>query len=112
MQTKEEIITSHPFLRVWIENTDDSPIRCMNEDHALWAMDEYAAQCVQEKCTLPVVSNSYCGEEGEQNMKAELKEIMHACGDEFDFLRLINEAKEELREEGFDRDQESRMNGV
>ena len=55
---------------------------------------------------------TYCGDEGEANMKAELKEIMHACGDEFDFLRMINEAKEELREAAFDLDQESRMNGV
>jgi hypothetical protein len=58
------------------------------------------------------VSNSYCGEQGEENMKADIKEIMHAAGDKFVFLRLCNEAKEELDEAAFDLDQESRMNGV
>ena len=42
MKTKQEILNSHPFLQTWIENPDDSVIRCCNEEQVLWAMDEYA----------------------------------------------------------------------
>ena len=55
---------------------------------------------------------SYCGEQGEENIKSEIKEIMHACGDSNEFTRLCNEAQSELDEDAFDLDQESRMNGV
>jgi hypothetical protein len=65
-----------------------------------------------KNCFIPDVSNSYCGEQGNDNMKADIKEIMHAVGDKFDFIRLCNEAQEELDEAAFDLDQESRMNGV
>ena len=58
------------------------------------------------------ITKSYCGKKGEDNMKADIKEIMFACGDKFEFLRLVKEAKEELDEAAFDLDQESRMNGV
>jgi len=70
------------------------------------------ADTEESNCTIFDVSNSYCGEQGEENMKADIKEIMHAVGDKFDFLRLCNEAQEELYEAAFDLDQESRMNGV
>ena len=78
-----------------------------HEDYKL-LLDKYDKLAL----TIPVVSNSYCGEQGNDNMKADIKEIMHACGDKFDFIRLCNEAQEELNEAAFDLDQESRMNGV
>lgn len=74
--------------------------------------DLHKLQSKDGKLPIPLVSNSYCGEQGEENMKADIKEIMHAAGDKFDFLRLCNEAQEELDEAAFDLDQESRMNGV
>ena len=43
-KSKEELIQSHPYLKVWIEHPDDSDIRCLNEDHALWAIEKYAEQ--------------------------------------------------------------------
>lgn len=69
--------------------------------YAIIPIDDYHANTI-----------SYCGEQGEENMKAEIKEIMHACGDSNEFTRICNEAQAELDEYAFDLDQESRMNGV
>ena len=55
------------------------------------------------------VTNSYCGKEGEENMKAEIKEIIHACGSRFEFHRLVEDAKAELDEDAFDSYQESKL---
>ena len=38
--TKEEILNSHPFHRVWYEKS----IPICTKEHALWAMEEYANQ--------------------------------------------------------------------
>ena len=55
------------------------------------------------------MSYDYCGFIGWDTMKADIKEIMHACGDEFEFLRLINEAKAELQQEAWERAEESKL---
>jgi len=55
-----------------------------------------------DKIRLYGVSDNYCGEHGRKNMKDDIKEIMHACGDEKDFFNLIKEVKEELEEDSFD----------
>eukprot|EP01009_Symbiontida_sp_KSa7_P006741 NODE_315_length_1052_cov_897.949153_g253_i0.p1 GENE.NODE_315_length_1052_cov_897.949153_g253_i0~~NODE_315_length_1052_cov_897.949153_g253_i0.p1 ORF type:complete len:102 (+),score=1.08 NODE_315_length_1052_cov_897.949153_g253_i0:583-888(+) len=46
MNTAEEIIQNHPYLRTWIDYPDDDElrVRVMTEEHAIWAMEEYANQ--------------------------------------------------------------------
>ena len=54
----------------------------------------------------------YCGEHGFLNMKEDMKEILNACGSDVEFLRLYNEAKEELDEAAFELDQESSVTNL
>ena len=69
---------------------------------------------INAPATLPIfdVSNSYCGEDGDDNIKAEIKEMIHACGGEKDFMDLYLEVKDELIEAAFDLDQESKVSNL
>lgn len=62
------------------------------------------------KLVLP--QKTYVGEQGIENMKADLREIIHACGGRYKFMQLIYEIFGELLEEAWEREQEGRMNGV
>ncbi|HBE42006.1 MAG TPA: hypothetical protein DDW27_12530 [Bacteroidales bacterium] len=43
-ESAEEILNSHPYLKTWTENPDDSAIEVCNIEQALWAMEEFASQ--------------------------------------------------------------------
>ena len=54
----EEILRSHPYLKIWIENVGDSEMKVCDIEQALWAMQKFATlhaqqmaeKMVEEKC--------------------------------------------------------------
>jgi len=54
----------------------------------------------------------YTGEQGIENMKADLREIIEACGEWEDFDIVLREVLDDLDREAWEREQEGRMKGV
>jgi hypothetical protein len=63
-------------------------------------------------CAIFGVSKSYCGDDGDENIKADLREIYDACGDEQEFIRLYNEMKLEKDEQDFDNYMEDKVSNL
>lgn len=55
--TAEEMLNQHPYLRVWIENSDDSEIRVCDIEQAIWLAEAFAAQEVEAEIKKLMPSN-------------------------------------------------------